>query len=322
MKKSIESFPAQFSFVPRIEEEMHLPRMSRAIVAGMGGSNLAAPLLSITRPNLDLIAHRDYGLPPLPEEDLRDRLIICTSYSGNTEETIDAFHTAQHRHFHTAVITTGGTLLELAKKAHVPHIILPNPPGLQPRLSTGFQMMSIMALLRDREGMKEASGLVHTLRASDTELPARSLAGLLHHKIPLVYASRRNFGIAYNWKVKFNETTKNPAFANMFPEVNHNEMTGFDMVAATRPLSKQITVIMLRDENDHPRILARMTATEALYHKRGIDVHTVPLKGVSVWHRITNALLLADWTAYSLALFYGAEPNEVPMVEEFKKRIA
>ena len=132
MREAIKNFPKQFEFQPKVENAGRLKKYERIIVAGMGGSNLAAGLLKIRRPGLDIISHRNYGLPPLPPKALKNTLIIASSYSGNTEETLDAFKTAANKKYPIAAIAASGKLLDLAKKSKIPYIQLPNT-GIQPR---------------------------------------------------------------------------------------------------------------------------------------------------------------------------------------------
>ena len=121
--------------------------------------------------------------------------------------------------------------------------------------------------------------------------------------------------------MKFNEDTKIPAFYNIFPELNHNEMNGFDVVPATKNLSDKFHFIFLRDKNDHPQISKRMKILEKLYQKRKLAVTVLELKGKNIWEKIFSNLILADFTAFYLAKSYDIAPEPVPMVEEFKKLI-
>ena len=108
----------------------------------------------------------------------------------------------------------------------------------------------------------------------------------------------------------------------MFPELNHNEMSGFDANERTRELSKNFYFIFLRDPDDHPKILKRIDVLKKLYGDRGLPVESIELTERNVFHAIFSSLVLADWTAYYVALQNGADPESVPMVEEFKRRIA
>lgn len=323
MRESIERFHEQFAFEPVIREAGYLSRHSRGLVCGMGGSNLAPDLIRACHPTLDLQSYRSYGLPPLPPDDLKERLVILVSHSGNTEETIDAFHRAGERGLHRAVIASGGELLALAARERVPHVALPRVPHLQPRLALGFHAKALLALMGERDVIADLTALSHTLRAADYAHAALRAADLLRGKVPMVCASDRNAALARSWKIVLNETAKIPAFWNVFPELNHNEMTGFDREAeASRPLSDRFAFIFLEDAGDHPRIRYRMAITRELYEARELPVVTIPLRDPNPWRRAFGCVLTASWAALALAERYGAEPNEVPMVEEFKRRFS
>ena len=321
MDEAIRGFPAQFSWEPTIENEANLPKLEKFVFIGMGGSHLAADLLCAQNPSLNAIIHTDYGLPALTDGQLRERLVVLMSYSGNTEEVLDSFQEGMNRKLALAVIASNGKLLEKAREHGIPCVQLPDT-GIQPRSALGFSAKALVKLLRNDAKLAELSVLAGILEKGAFEESGKALALKLQGKIPVVYSSLRNKAIAYNWKIKLNETGKIPAFYNMFPELNHNEMTGFDMVDATKPLSERFHFVFLKDAQDHPRVSRRMDICKSLYEARGFSVETVELTGVSRWERIFGSLLVADWTAYHTALAYGAEPEQVPMVEEFKKLMA
>ena len=315
MYEAIKKFSEQFSFEPKIENTAALGSYKKFLIAGMGGSNLAAGLLQIAHPELDIIPHRSYGLP----EHSGDRLIIASSYSGNTEETIDAFETALKRNQPLAVISAGGKLIDRAKEQMIPYIQIPNT-GIQPRSALGFNTRALAKIMQHDAIVQELASVPTLLAAEQAEKEGKALAEHLQTMVPVIYSSQANFPIAYNWKIKFNETGKIPAWANVFPELNHNEMTGFDRIDSTRSLSEKLSFVFLHDPADHPKIQQRMEVTQKVYEDRGLPVTVLELKG-SPWEKIFNSLLTADWTAYYTAEHYGAQAEQVPMVEEFKKLI-
>ncbi|MBI3046590.1 MAG: hypothetical protein HYY86_03600 [Candidatus Harrisonbacteria bacterium] len=318
--EAIKNFHAQFDFKPAVENAGKLKKYGQFIVAGMGGSNLAPELLKIRRSALNIISHRNYGLPALSPKILKNTLIIASSYSGNTEETLDAFKMAVSKNYPTAAITVGGKLLDLAKKFKKPFIQLPDT-GIQPRSALGFFTKSLLKITGDQEASREISELAKVLKPYELERAGKALAKKLKGHVPVIYVSERNRAIAYNWKIKFNETGKIPAFINAFPELNHNEMTGFDVKDSTQNLSKNFYFLFLKDPADHPKIVKRMNITERLYRERQLPVETMVLSGKSVFHKIFSSLVLADWAAYYTAEEYKVEATEVPMVEEFKRLI-
>lgn len=321
MYDAIKNFHQQFGYQPKIENAENLKRgFSKFIIAGMGGSNLVADLLRIRDPYLDIIAHKNYGLPKISEDELLSRLLIANSYSGNTEETIDFLLQAMSRKLSAAVIATGGHLIDLAKKHRLPYIQIPST-GIQPRSALGFNMNAVVKFIGRENLTEELIALTGPLKPSEIEPAGKTLAKKLQGFVPVIYSSAENIGIAYNWKIKFNETGKIPAFYNVFSELNHNEMTGFDVKDGNRDLTKKFYFILLKDKDDEPRIQKRMDVLEKLYRDRGLPIEVINLQGSSVFHKIFASLILADWAAYYTANQYGLEPEQVPMVEEFKKLI-
>lgn len=320
MSQAIRDFPKQFQFEPVVENAEYLRRANRVIVDGMGGSHLAADLLCSYSSYLDIYVFSNYGLPPLSDEIFQNSLLIASSYSGNTEEVIDFFQKALEKKYSLAVISVGGKLIELAKKYTIPYVQMPNT-GIQPRSGLGFSMLGLMKLMGDDDEIGEMKRLTDMLDVDETEKVGRSLAQELHGKVPIIYSSQRNLSMAYNWKIKLNETGKIPAFYNIFPELNHNELNSFDVIESTRALSERFYFIFLRDSDDHPRILKRMEVTQKMYEGRGFPVKVFDLEGDFIWYKVFSCLLVADWTAFYTAEGYGAESEKVPMVEEFKRLI-
>jgi glucose/mannose-6-phosphate isomerase len=316
----IKNYAKQFEYEPKVENAAKLKKFKKFIVCGMGGSHLAADILRAWHPELDIIVWSNYGLPPLSDAELKERLVIASSYSGGTEETIDAFNTAKAKRLAVAVIAVRGKLIALANKHATPYVQMPDFHQ-QPRMATGLSLMAMLALMGERTWMAEAKQLAIQLHPTREELRGKDLAKRLHGGIPIIYASARNAAIAYNWKIKFNETGKIPAFQNVVPELNHNEMTGFDTKTKTISLSSHFHFVFIKDGADNPRIIKRMSVMEKLYKDRGFKVEVIFLQGKSELHKIFNALVLADWTAYHTAKWYGVDPEQVPMVEEFKKLI-
>jgi len=320
MKDAIVGFAEQFAYQPKIENKGRLKKHKNFVVLGMGGSHLAADIVQAYNPHLPLVIHSDYGLPALDLKTLRQSLIIACSYSGNTEEVLAGFENARKQKLPLAVIAVGGKLLELAKKHRFPYIQLPNT-GIQPRSALGFSFMALMALMNEKKVLIEAKKLVKSLSPRKFEKKGKILAQEMRGTIPVVYSSFLNRAIAYNWKIKFNENTKIPAFCNVIPEMNHNEMTGFDTIPTTKKLSQNIFFLFLTDSADHPRNTKRMKISEKLYKERGIKARQVVLSGKTSLEKIFSSLLLADWTSLFLAEYYGVESEKVPMVEDFKKLI-
>jgi glucose/mannose-6-phosphate isomerase len=319
MYEMIKNFNKQFLFEPEIINSEKLSHKSEFIVVGMGGSALSALLLKTHKPELDITVHRNYGLPEMPEEKLKNKLIILSSYSGNTEEPIDAFYVAKEKELATVVIATGGKLLSLAKENNIPYIELPKKVS-QPRWALGFSTKAFLKIIEEKE-LIEISKLGSTLDTSLFEEQGKELAQKIKNCIPIIYTSERNLSIAYNWKIKLNENSKIPAFYNIFPELNHNEMTSYDVKDSNKELSNNLYFIFLKDEEDDKRIIKRMEVLEKMYLNKNLKVEVVELEQKNSWHKIFSCLVLADWVSYYTALEYGIDPEQIPMIEDFKKLI-
>jgi len=317
----IKNYNKQFAYEPKVENAAKLKKgIKKFVVAGMGGSHLAADILKAWKPELDIRIWSDYGLPPLSASDFKDRLVIISSYSGNTEETIDAFNAAKAKHLPMAVVAAKGKLIFLAQKFKVSYVQMPDL-HMQPRMATGLSLMAMLAVMGEKAALAEVTALSKQFHPAREEHHGKDLAKRIHGSVPVIYASARNGAIAQNWKIKFNETDKIPAFWNMVSELNHNEMTGFDVKTRTASLSRNFHFIFLKDSEDDKRVMKRFNVMERLYHERGFKVEVILLHDKSRIHRIFNALSLADWTAYYGSKLYDVEPEQVPMVEEFKKLI-
>ncbi|MBI2023626.1 hypothetical protein HYT01_03635 [Candidatus Giovannonibacteria bacterium] len=325
MEEALLNFSKQFNYEPVIENGETFTASKKMIVVGMGGSHLAAGLLKACDRSLDILVHRNYGLPDISEENLKSRLVVLSSYSGNTEEVADAFQKALEKKLPVLAVSTGGKILEIAKKNKSPFIKLPDA-GIQPRTAVGLSFLAFLKAAGDEDALREIKNLETALNPSRYEAEGKELAQKLKNFVPVVYTSEKNEGLAYIWKISFNETGKVPAFYNVLPELNHNEMTSFDTL---NDLSKNFHFIFLKDAKDDPRIQKRMDILEKLFKNRGFGVEVKNLEESSVskssqsgvFFKVFSSVILAGWTALYTAKAYGLEPEEVPMVEEFKKLI-
>ncbi len=321
MENAIQNFASQFLFSPIVENKEKLKKNSSYIVSGMGGSNLAPGLIKMRLPEKDMISHRDYGLPAVSKDVVLRSRIIASSYSGNTEETVDSFKVALRENLDTAVIASGGELLALAEENAVPYVRIPDT-GIQPRSALGYSIRALLALMDEENLLDETAKAVATLSSEIQKSEGKALAERVAGRVPIIYASTYNFPIAYNWKIKYNETGKIPAFCNALPELNHNEMTGFDVVEKTASLSDCFYFLFLTDTDDNPKISRRMDILYDLYAKRGLRGEKIQIAQENTWLKIFSSLMLADWAAFFNALHYNLDPEQVPMIEEFKKKIA
>ena len=317
MKDSLFAFPKQFGYEPEVHSQGPVAKFDKFGLFGMGGSGLLADTLLYFKPSLDIVSHKSYGLP---NSDLSGRLLIFVSYSGHTEETIDSFKAALSNGHHLAVIATGGELLKLAKKLGILYVQLPQV-GLQPRVALGHQLRAVLKLMGEESLYKEVGVIGKALKIAGIAKEGSALAKKIGEKLPVIYASLENQLIAYNWKIRFNETAKIPAFFNVVPEMNHNELNGFDVKKGTKDLSSKMHFFFIEDANDHPKIRKRMTVMQKLYEDNGLSLTKVKLIGKNRIEKFLNGITLADWAAYHTAEVFGSDPDNVPIIEKFKKLI-
>lgn len=289
------------------------PRAPRFVIGGMGGSALPANAARFLDPTLPLATHRDYDLPEAIDP---EALYIAISDSGNTAETLSFAKAAHERGFALAVIDAGGELADIAKEDALPFVRVPS--GLQPRDSLFYLLHALLALI-GREDLRAALKAV-SFDADAAEHDAHALAGALAGALPLFYASRKNGFLAYVSKIHSNETAKMPAYANVFPELNHNEMQSFD-TSAPEAVTVLARFVLLRDAHDDPRIARRMDVFAEMMRERGRTVIDVPLTGASRAEQLARHWFVMHRAACMLAEARGVNPDAVALVEDFKKRL-
>jgi glucose/mannose-6-phosphate isomerase len=320
MEESILKFAEQFQFNPEIQNADKLKGDYQSfILGGMGGSHLCAGLFHIFRPGINLYIHRDYGLPAYNDDFMSKSLFIASSYSGNTEETFDFLDAAYVKGYDVAVITSGGKLLQFAIENEIPYVLIPDT-GIQPRSALGFSALSMAAFVEPGL-IPELQNLTENLDSESLRDQGQEIAQILKDKIPVIYTSNQNRALGYLWKITINETGKTPSFYNVFPELNHNEMQSFDFVEKSKELAEKFAFILIHDSEDHPKIELRMRTTEDLYQEKGFEVVSLFLEGETIPEKVFKSFLLVNLIALETALIDEAEPEQVPLIEEFKRRM-
>lgn len=324
MREIILNFPKQFEIGIKAAENIKIEgSFDNIVICGVGGSALPGTLLlDIADISIPVFTHRDYGLPKIASE---KSLIICVSFSGNTEETLSSYQEAIEKNYRPIAICTGGKLQELANQNNLPAAIVPND-CLQPRFGVGYQVSALIKIT-DNCGItnnlsQKILEMAKNLNPESFETQGKVLGEKLSNRVPVVYSSNQYKSVARTWKIKFNENSKVMAFWNYFPELNHNEMVGFSKVQSAKFKVQSYFVIILRDNEDNPKILKRMEITAGLIKESGSLVDFVELQGQTKMEKIFNALLLGDWVSYYLALAYGQNPVPVEIVEKFKKQLS
>lgn len=306
--------------------ELHLRRrsFSKVLVCGMGGSALIGDFFSYFQnteytslsPKIPIFTHRSYNLPTGIDQ---NTLIICISYSGQTEEPISAFDKAKTSDIEVAGITCGGQLGELFQKNKIPWIKIPQD-NIPPRTSLGYQLTAMVKILMaygllSSDAQHAIASLPEKIIPLEFENQAKISCVKLSQKIPIIYSSQDNQILARLFKIGLNENTKIPAFYNFFPELNHNEITGW-----TKNLGS-FYFLFLRDKNDLPQIRKRMELTAELLKKQNLPLEFIEIIGNNPLEKIFWASIFSSWLSYHLALFYSIDPTPVEIQEELKKRL-
>lgn len=315
MKEIIRTYNSQFQFIPQINNEHLIKKNFKQIVlCGMGGSHLPAGILKTIEPGIDIYVHRDYDVPPFTKNFLENSLLVACSYSGNTEEVISFYKKIKQLYdFPVLCISLGGELMDLAQKNNDPYIVLPHTDFV-PRTALGISTLALASVLKEKNIYYKIQNLV--LDIDLLEQQAVELSEKFFSKTPIFYASNQNLNLAYNWKIKFNETAKQMAFYNVFPECNHNELESYEYISDFSYLP-----VIIEDSSDHPRIQKRFSTFKDILNKKNIPYITLDISYSDVYQKVFKAIVLGDFVTALLAEKKGVPQAEVPLIEEFKKRL-
>lgn len=309
--------------VPGLPEAAEIEQI---VVAGMGGSAQPGEFIKTwlgDRLPVPLVMVRDYDLPAFvgPET-----LVVASSYSGNTEETLEALEVALERGAQVVVSASGGKLVEAARAKNLPYFELPT--GIQPRMAVLYAVRAMVTLL-ERVGLVE--GALEEMAAAGTwlegemgswgpEAPtadnaAKQIASELVGHPVVVYAGPVLAFAAMKWKIAINENAKNIAFYNYFPELNHNEFQGW-----LNPDKHGLKVVELRSDSDHARVVKRFDVTNRLLSNRFAPIE-VRAEGKTKLEQLVWTIALGEYVATYLAVLNQVDPTPVDLVEKFKKEL-
>ena len=299
------------------------------VIAGMGGSAIGGEILKDwLRDELPIPVEvcRDYTLPAYAN---KDTLFFANSYSGNTEETLSAFLDAVRRKCVTITVTSGGHLLSFSKELQVPYISIPSQ--LPPRVAIPYLFFSLPVLLKRmnilpslEEDLQEAIqvlkkvGEENSSKIPTEDNPAKKLALEVLETIPIIYGFRQYQSIAHRLKTQFNENSKVPSKHDVFPELNHNETVGWE---APELLTKNYSVILIRDPSEPPEIRYRIETTKSLVLHKARKVLEIYARGEGKLAKMFSVLRVGDFTSVYLAILQGVDPTPVKIIDEVKKEL-
>ena len=332
MLGEIDNLPDQLAFAYQLGMKHDLPdwkNFRQVVIAGMGGSAIGADLLAAycaSLAPLPVSVHRDYSLPVHARGE--ESLVICSSHSGNTEETLDAFESARKAECRIVVVCTGGELAKRAKENNIP--IWTFDHAGQPRAAVGFSFGLLLAMFQRlgflSDQSKEMQDAVASMKRTQQHLkadvpavknPAKRYAGQLMGRWVTFMGSGLLSVVARRWKGQINEVAKAGANFEFIPEADHNTLAG--TMNPQETLNAHTMTLFLRAPSDHPRNRLRSDLTRKAFMLEGMNTDYIDARGETPLAHMWTSILFGDYMAYYLAMGYGVDPTPIQALVEFKE---
>ncbi|MEA3344848.1 MAG: bifunctional phosphoglucose/phosphomannose isomerase [Chloroflexota bacterium] len=310
-------------------QSLTVPPFRGVLVLGMGGSAIGGDLLAALAARsspVPIQVNRDYTLPDWVGD---STLVIGSSYSGSTEETLAAFKAARRRGCRLLALSSGGELADLARQYGAPWLHIPYKS--QPRAALGYSLIFLiglgqrMGLLPDQsEALEEAIEVLNAQREEiGAQVPvaenqAKQLALELRDHLPVIYGAGILAPVARRWKTQINENAKSWALWEEMPEFDHNTVASFGL---PKPLLKQIYTIALTAPSMHPRHRLRFEISAELIAREGIAQKEIEAQGGAPLAQMVSAIQFGDYVSYYLAMLYEVDPTEIPNIQYLKRRL-
>ena len=329
MKKLIEGFTLQLANALKIGQSVDLVRpgsdIRNVLITGMGGSGIGANLvesLTFGRIPIPITVSKGYNIPQFVSP---HTLFIACSFSGNTEETLATIHKAMLKRAHIICITSGGRMLELAKEYNLLYIQIPGESTTS-RGHIGYMMISLLSALYHTNligaaFIKETENAIEYLNRgekaiqSEAELIAKKLKG----KFPIIYCDERLKAMATRFQNQINENAKQLAHLNTFPEMNHNEIAGWQFPEV---VLQHAQVIYLYSDHDHERAEKRMEICRPVFEKNSSPIIDIVAEGASLLEQYYYLIHLTDWISFFLAKENGVESAPIEAIDQLKDALS
>lgn len=296
-------------------------KFSNIVLTGLGGSGIAGSIVqnyAYNKIKVPFIVNKDYFLPAFVD---KNSLVIVSSYSGNTEETLAAFQTALKVKATIVCISSGGMIAELAKKHKIDCILLPT--GMPPRSCIGYSLLQVIRSFEHFGLFKSVlkNEVVASIALLDREeknirKSAVKVAAQLHNKLPIIYAAPDFEGMAIRFRQQLNENSKILTWHHVIPEMNHNELVGW------RDKDPNKVVVLLRNENDYERVQMRMEINKKVFKQYTPNIIEIKSKGDSYWERLFYFVHLTDYISTELAKLRQVDATEVKVIDFLKGSLA
>ncbi len=300
--------------------------LSNIVISGLGGSAISADLIKnylVNEINIPIVVNRNYNLPKFAD---KNTLLIASSYSGNTEETISALKQAIELGCKIVCITTGGEVEAIANSNNLNCVKV--QPGFQPRYSLGLSFFSMLKVFQELKLIPDQTeivekiirlwkqkGLEYSVKGNYAYTIAESLVGF----IPVIYSvADSTSAVGYRLKCQFNENSKLHAFHNEIPEMNHNEIIGWESFQEKVFHAKIVSIV---DEAYHPQIQKRFDILKDLFSKSGAETITLSSNEKLLKVRLLDLIYLGDWISYYVGVLRGYDPSEIDNIYTLKDRL-
>ena len=333
MFDSIINFPKNIDEALKIAKKFKFKnkydKIENVVIAGMGGSAIGGDIvLALGKENIDipLTISRNYTLPNWVN---KNSLVICSSYSGNTEETLSCLEDALKKKSQICGVTTGGILKSKLNKLKKDVFITPS--GLQPRAALAYSLIPISKILEKLnvlkvgfdiwldEFLKNINNYQKVYSLESQKNPTYVLAKNIYKKIPIIYAENSTLSVvATRMKGQISENSKMLVYQSNLPELNHNEIVGWENNLS---VIDNFAVIWLKDENDHERNKHRQNITENILNEIKIKQFSVRVEGNSFQERFLHMLHFGDWLSYWCAILHKTDPSPVNKIDRLKNSL-
>lgn len=325
MKQLILDFPTQLHEALIIGQSYRFQaakkEFTNVVLTGLGGSGIGGSIIQnfvFDKLKVPFIVNKDYFLPSFINA---NSLVIVSSYSGNTEETVAALKTAIKLKATVVCITSGGMIAEIAKKKKIDCILL--PAGMPPRACVGYSMTQVLYALTHFGLLKynfekDIKTSIKLLKQGENiiQRSAKSVAQKLHDKLPIIYAASHFEGVAVRFRQQLNENSKVLCWHHAIPEMNHNELVGW------RDKDNKKAVVLLRTDEDYERVKLRMEINKKVFRKYTPNIIEIYAKGKSYWERVFYFIHFTDWVSVYLADLRGLDSVEVKVIDFLKGELA
>ncbi|MEN3033879.1 MAG: bifunctional phosphoglucose/phosphomannose isomerase [Aquificaceae bacterium] len=310
----LESFPSDIkSYNCQVIDPQ---AFSGVALCGMGGSGIVGDFMKVFLERAELqspvLSLKGYTLPAYVKGGW---LVICTSYSGNTEETISVLKEALKRGIKPVCVSSGGELHSLASQNGLDYIQLPG--GYPPRFALGHMLSALMSLFGMHSEIEQIKETLEKYK-SEVKEQAKVIAHSHLNYIPIIYSTPITEVVALRWRTQHNENSKTLCYNATLPEMHHNEVVGLD----NQELLSNLAFCILYDPQDHPRIIKRVKITQEILQEKGIMPRIMAGKGTSIYERLLYLTYLGDWISFYLAGLYKKDPLPVEVIDFIKKSLS